>query len=185
MATTRQRLTLEAFLQLPEQEPDLEHVDGVVTQKVSPKPRHGKLQSILFMRFELFGAPRHLASAFTETRVTFGGASFVPDVIVYRAERVPIDENGEIPDDFYDPPDIAIEIASPGQRVSALLHRCQTFVANGVQAAVLINPADESVWVVRVAREPVPLGRGETLDLSDIIPDLRLEISALFDALNV
>lgn len=129
--------------------------------------------------------PRRLGCAFTELRETFAGLSRVPDVSVYRWDRIPRDAEGRVVDDFLEPPDIAIEIASPGQRVSALLHRCQTFVANGVQAAVLINPADESVWVVRVAREPVPLGRGETLDLSDIIPDLRLEISALFDALNV
>ena len=184
MATARQRLTLEAFLQLPEQEPDLEYVDGVVTQKVSPKPRHSKLQGILFMRFELFGAPRRLASAFTETRVTFGGGSFVPDVIVYRAERVPVDENGEIPDDFYDPPDIAIEIASPGQTLDDLADRCRRYVEHGVPVALLVNPRDRSVRELRASGERGPLRGADRVDLGDVLPGFELVVDELFASLQ-
>src|SRR5205823_5058350 len=46
MAIARRRMTLEQFLALDEQEPALEYVDGVVTQKLSPKFRHGLVQGL-------------------------------------------------------------------------------------------------------------------------------------------
>ena len=112
--TARRPLTLEQFLELPEEEPALEYLEGAVTQKMSPKGPHGTLQGELYLRFELFGRAHRLARAFTETRATFAGASFVPDLIVYRWERVPSDARGEIAEDFLEPPDIAVEIVSAG-----------------------------------------------------------------------
>ena len=44
MVITQQRLTLEEFLELPEEKPVLELVDGMVTQKVAPQWLHGILQ---------------------------------------------------------------------------------------------------------------------------------------------
>ncbi len=39
----RRPIALAEFLALPEEEPALEYLDGVVTQKMSPKGRHGTL----------------------------------------------------------------------------------------------------------------------------------------------
>src|SRR6266511_3509189 len=121
MAVTRRRLTLDEFLELPEEEPALEYEAGKVTQKVSPKGKHGRLQAALAELINRFTGPRRLALAFTETRATFAGASRVPDLVVYRWARIPRDESGEVADDIFDPPDIAVEIASPIQRIAALL----------------------------------------------------------------
>ena len=63
MATVQQRLTLEEFLELPEQEPALEYESGEVTQKVSPQGRHSVLQGELVQRVNTFGRPRKLALA--------------------------------------------------------------------------------------------------------------------------
>ncbi|HEV8632979.1 MAG TPA: Uma2 family endonuclease, partial [Chloroflexota bacterium] len=72
----KQGLTLEEFLQLPEEEPALEYEDGVVTQKVSPKRRHGRLQGMLCELVNVFAQPRKLALAFTEARTVFRGRSY-------------------------------------------------------------------------------------------------------------
>jgi Uma2 family endonuclease len=47
MAVASSRLTLDEFLKLPEEEPALEYVNGVVSQKVSPKGRHSSLQPVI------------------------------------------------------------------------------------------------------------------------------------------
>src|SRR5437588_10791606 len=44
MAIEEKTLSLERFLQLPEEEPALEYVDGGVSQKVSPQVWHSRLQ---------------------------------------------------------------------------------------------------------------------------------------------
>jgi Uma2 family endonuclease len=45
-------------------------------------------------------------------RVDLSG-SWPCDFAVYRWRRIPVDADGRIVDDFLEPPDIAIEIASP------------------------------------------------------------------------
>ena len=184
MTQTTTRMTLDQFLALPEEEPALEFEDGMVTQKVSPKGRHSTLQTWAVEQINVRIRPRKLGHAFTELRASFAGMSRVPDIAVYRWDRIPRDTNGKIADDFTEPPDIAIEIVSPGQSVNRLIRRCLSFVDAGVLVAVLIDPTDESIVVVRPGSEPIGLTAGDTLDLSDVIPDLRLDVAALFESLT-
>jgi Uma2 family endonuclease len=186
MSILQKRLTLEEFLALPERKPALElEPDGTVRQKVSPKGRHSTLQVAVVRMFDRFGPPRKLAMAFTELRVTFGGASRVPDVAVYRWDRIPVTPDGKVADDFFDPPDIVVEIASPEQRMAALIQRCTWFVENGVRAAVLVQPGDSSVRLFRPDREIQVLRGTDFLDVSDILPGLHLTVDELFESLSV
>ena len=100
MAIASQRLTLEAFLRLPEQEPALEFWHGEVTQKVPPMGPHGAVQYGLGRRIDDDRRLRQLFRVFTETRVIFTGVSTVPDLVVYRRERVPRDARGEVAEYF-------------------------------------------------------------------------------------
>ena len=84
MAITQRRMTLEEFLQLPEEEPALEYWEGEVIQKVAPQGQHGILQLEFGGLLSRFAKPRKLARVFTELRSTYSGASFVPDIAVYR-----------------------------------------------------------------------------------------------------
>src|SRR4051812_38084231 len=105
MAIVRQRLTLEQFLKLPEEEPALEYWDGEVTQKVSPKGPHSALQAGFLQIIGRLTGPGRPFRVFPEARITFTGISTVPDLLVYRRQRVPRDLNGDVPEDFVTPPD--------------------------------------------------------------------------------
>ena len=96
-------MTLEAFLQLPEEKPALEYEDGRITQKVSPKLKHADLQAELAALIRAFGRPRQLAMAYPELRTTFGGRSYVPDVAVFRWERIPTGPDGELVNEVFTP----------------------------------------------------------------------------------
>jgi len=185
MTAVHTRMTLAEFLALPERKPALEYEDGVVTQKVSPKGRHSVLQLAAANQINEQTVPSRLARAFPELRATFSTLSRVPDVAVYRWDRIPRDEAGRVADDFWEPPDIAVEIASPGQRRSRLIQRGRRLVDTGVKAAVLVEPSDESVPLIRPGEDAARFAAGDTIDLGDIIPGLRLDIAALFAALRV
>src|SRR4030081_3748797 len=127
MATTRRGLTdrsLRAaraeFLARPEPigEPAYElQADGTLTQKVAPKPRHSVLQEELLFRFRVARA-RRLAQAYPELRIVWPDKNVppsVPDIVVYRWARRPIAPNGQLAEEATEPPDLAIEIVSPGQ----------------------------------------------------------------------
>jgi Uma2 family endonuclease len=183
MAISQRRMTLPEFLQLPEDEPALEYEAGVVKQKVSPKGPHSKLQVQLARLFDNFAAPIKLASAFTELRTTFGGDSLVPDVAVYRWERIPRDSAGRVAEDFFTPPDLAVEILSPGQSQRDLIKRCRWYVENGVQIVLHLDPRNETVLLFLAGTEPNLLTRDDLIDLDLVLPGLRLTVRELFSPL--
>jgi Uma2 family endonuclease len=184
MVVTRQRLTLEKFLARPETKPAREYVDGVVTRKMAPKGRHSTLQVELVQRVNRIAQPRRAARAWTELRTTFGGASYVPDVVVFRAERIPRTPDGQVCDDVFEPPDIAIEIVSPRQSVTGLVRRCLWYVANGVTVALLVDPRDLSIIIFRLGGRTAALRGADVVDLTDVVPGLAFSVEGLFESLN-
>lgn len=185
MALTGQ-LTLDEFLLLPEERPAWEYERGVITQKVAPLGWHGLLQGDLYFRFRVHGHPRALAEAFSETRVTWPeeGVSYVPDVIAYRAERVPADPDGLIANHLTAPPDVAVEIWSPGQTLGNQMDRCRWYVEHGVPVALLVHPDRRTVWTFRPGAERGPLRDDDVVDLGDVFAGLSFTVAELFGALR-
>lgn len=183
MAITQQRMTLEAFLKLPEKKPALEFEDGVVTQKVPPQGRHAGLQGWIVEVFNAYGRRAQLARAFPELRVIFAGVSRVPDVAVYRWERIPRDAEGRFAEEFREPPDAAIEIISPGQRPNALVRRCLWYMSHGVGAALLVDPYDETILLFRPDRVPRHLRGEDRLDLTEQLPGFGVTVREIFEGL--
>ena len=184
MAVASSRLTLEEFLKLPEEKPALEFFGGAIAKKVSPKGRHSRLQSVLVRLIEESAQHGQVAWALPELRTTFAGTSVVPDISVYRRERIPVDAGGEIADVFCEPPDIAIEIVSPEQSVNALVRRCLWYVAHGVHVALLIDPADRSVLAFRPDEPAVAWHGPDRIEMPEVLPDFALTVQGLFDSLR-
>jgi Uma2 family endonuclease len=180
MAIASQRLTLEAFLRLPEQEPPLEFWHGEVTQKLPPMGPHGALQFAFGERISHATGPGRSFRIFTETRLILFGISTVPDLIVYRRERVPRDPNGQVAEYFRTPPDVAVEIVSPGQSRTRLLARCRWYVAQGVQLAIFADPRRRVVRLFRPNLESADHRGADLLDLTDVVPGFTLSVDDFF-----
>jgi Uma2 family endonuclease len=183
MAVASSTCSLEQFLELPEETPELEYFDGTVSQKVLPRGQHSTLQAAMTEYLTHVARPRNLGRAFPELRSTFGGASCVPDVSFYLREHIPLGEKGRIANDFRQPPDIAVEIVSPGQSSTTLVRRCMWYVHNGVTIALLVDPDDDSVLAFR-ADEPLRALRGDDrLDLHEVLPEFDVSVTQLFQSL--
>lgn len=185
MAVPQRRLTLEEFLRLPEERPALEFEEGEIIQKVSPKLRHSVLQLGTCDAINRAVAGERLALALPELRCTFAGRSYVPDVAVVRWERIPVDEQGEVLEDFFDPPDVAVEIISPEQSARSLTRKCAWYVDNGVAAALLVDPVDRSVVVFRPGQPPRTIRGDLRIDLDNLLPGFELTVAGLFATLKV
>jgi Uma2 family endonuclease len=185
MAIEQRRMTREEFLALPEEKPALELApDGTVTQKVAPKRRHSRLQLAIGLFVER--AARGEAFAFSELTVDFGDAVYVPDVAVYRKNRIPLTQEGEIAEGtMTEPPDIAAEIASPGQSRRWLVRKCAWYVEHGVALALLIDPEQKSVLVFGPGTSTATRQGTEIIDLSAVVPDLIVSCDQLFSALRL
>jgi Uma2 family endonuclease len=186
MATTQRdvsqrslRAARAEFLSRPEPigEPAYElQADGTLTQKMAPKPRHSVLQEELLFRFRAARA-RRLAQAYPELRIVWRDENVppaVPDIVVYRWSRRPIGPDGQLADEATEPPDLAIEIVSPGQAPAQVGARCAQYVERGVDWALMIDPERRTAHLYATGADPLvprPLALQDLLELGDLLPD--------------
>ena len=103
--TPEKTLTLEEFLVLPETKPASEYIDGKIIQKPMPQGKHSTIQGELVNFINGNLKAQKIARAYPELRCTFGGRSTVPDVSVFRWDRIPRDADGAVANVFPIPPD--------------------------------------------------------------------------------
>ena len=173
--TSVQPLTLDAFLALPETQPASEFINQQVIQKPMPQGEHSILQGELVNTINAAGKPNRLAYAFPELRCVFGGAAIVPDVAVFRWQRIPKTASGRIANRFETFPDWAIEILSPEQAQTRPLEKLLHCIEQGSELGWLLDPAADSVLVIS-SESRIRLYRGQAP--LPTLPNLTLEISA-------
>lgn len=180
--TTTARLTLEEFLAMEEEKPYREFIDGEVVPKPMPGKTHMILQRLLIRLFESF-FPRSRRYDFgQEWRCTFGpkGAqrSFVPDFLYLPGARTAFRET------IFAPPQIAVEILSPGQSAGRLADKIMFYVANGVLLVWLIDPFERTIMVFMPGRSARTLHLDDTLDGDDVIPGFSVAVEDIFAELD-
>ena len=143
----QKRLTLEAFLELPETKPASEYIDGQIIQKPMPQGKHSVIQGEFAANANLRLKPNQVARAFPELRCTFGRRSTVPDVAVFVGSRIVRDENGEIANQFEVAPDWTIEVLSPGQSQTKVTRNILHCLQHGCLMGWLIDPEEKTVIV--------------------------------------
>ena len=179
-APAREVFTLAQFLTLPEIKPAPEFVRGRVVQKASPNLHHSLLEYRLPARLNAFAEPAGLGLALPELRVSFGGESYVPDVSFFAAGRLPLSDEGEYGEDVFLPPDLSIEILSPGQTVKQLTARLNRLIRKGLRLGWLIQPGRARVLVVEDGRQIQELAPGAILVGDPVLPGFTLPIDELF-----
>lgn len=149
-----QPLTLESFLALPQTKPASEYIDGTIVQKPMPKPKHSLLQAKLIMTINEVLNHQKMGFAFPELRCVFGDRAIVPDVSVLQWDRIPLDENGDISDEFESYPDWAIEIVSPQQAEGLIIDKILHALNHGTQMGWLINPNHRTIVIFPAGKQP-------------------------------
>jgi Uma2 family endonuclease len=179
MSTLIQPMTLEAFLQLPETQPASEFIDGAVIQKPMPQGQHSLIQTTFCETINQVAKSQKIAVAFPELRCVFGGDAIVPDVAVFRWERIPRTDSGRIANRFDLHPDWAIEILSPDQSQNKVLGKLLHCSQHGTELGWLIDPEDESILVI-FPQQRVQLLKGESqLSMLDGV-ELGLTVNQVF-----
>ncbi len=177
-------LTLEAFLKLPETKPGSEYIQGKIIQKPMPKARHSRLQGKLIEAFNQVTEAKQIAYAFPELRCTFGDRSIIPDIAVFRWQRIELDQNGEPLDNVLAAPDWVIEILSPDQSSNRVTGKILHCLNHGCQLGWLIEPGDRSIIVFQPQQQPEFLQQEDSLTVLEEI-DLELTVNQIFSLLSM
>ena len=173
--TPTKLLTLDEFLKQPETKPASEFIDGKIIQKPMPQGKHSRLQIKLSTNINQVVEIPKIAYAFSELRCTFGGASIVPDISVFRWERIPRDKSGQVSNRFQIYPDWAIKILSPDQRQNQVLANLLHCVDHGTELGWLLDPKDENILVISGDRR-IQIFKGT--DTLPVLNGINLELTA-------
>lgn len=106
-----------------------------------------------------------------------GDERYIPDAAFVSYARQP-----EPYDGAYNPtpPDLAVEVVSPTDRLSRVTIKAMRYVQAGV-TLWLVYPEDKEVAVFAPQRAPQLLGEADTLTAPDLLPDFRLPVKTLFE----
>ncbi len=173
-------MTLEEFLKLPDEKPYREYIDARIEVKVSPEAKHGIIEYELTRYINQFCLPSGLGRAFIELRCTFDRRSIVPDVAFMRSEHIEIDASGEYGGTYHIPPDIHIEILSPGQSAASTRKKLKHSTAHGTTIGWFIFPKDRKIEVYRGGELSQTLKIGDVLDAEPVLPGFKLAVEEIF-----
>ncbi|MCA1559049.1 MAG: Uma2 family endonuclease [Acidobacteria bacterium] len=103
-----------------------------------------------------------------------------PDVIFISGARLSI-----IGDRVWGPPDMTMEVLSPGTARRDRTLKIDCYRRYGVRESWLLDPVARAVEVFAFDRQPLPLSperfEGASLVRSRVLPRLRLRVSSLFE----
>ncbi|MGK7933298.1 MAG: Uma2 family endonuclease [Microcystaceae cyanobacterium] len=178
-------LTLEAFLKIPETKPASEYLNGEIYQKSMPQGEHSILQGELLSSINQIGKPNKSLYSLPELRCTFGGRSIVPDLAVFRWERIPKTDKGKIVNKFEIYPDWIIEVLSPEQSANRVIDKIVFCLKQGTELGWLLDLEDESVMVFRPNQLPDIIADATVLPVLEGLKDWQLSSQDIFAWLKI
>ena len=184
MKTATSCLSIDDFLQLPETQPASQLIDGEVIQKVMPQGEHSRLQYRLCSSINEVAETNKIACAFPELRCIFNDNVIVPDISIFRWNRIPRTPSGRIANRFNLYPDWSIEILSPEQSQTKVLKKLLLCSQSGTELGWLIDPDEETILIVYYEQKIQLLSGNEKLPILSKI-DLSLTVDQVFSWLNL
>jgi Uma2 family endonuclease len=183
--TPTRLITLEGFLQQPETKPASEYIDGQIVQKPMPQGEHSTLQRDLTGGIDSALSPSKIARAYPELRCTFGGRSLVPDISVFRWERIPREPNGRVSNRFELHPDWVIEILSPGQSPTKVMRNILHCLDCGTEMGWMIDSEESCIFVYQPNQTPKFFDEPQmVLPVPAFAGVIEITVKQLFDGLT-
>ena len=182
----KNQLTLQEFLNHPPGEGDdtYELVDGQIIAKMSPKFHHSKLTRTFIQIFEEWG--QELGEIYPEWSITLTRRKrdWVPtaDLLYIKHERLPAnwDEDGACPV----PPDLVIEIISPGQTFGQMTAKATDYLNAGVLRVMVVDSKARSITVFYPEAAPQTY-MGEEIFVDSLFPGLEFTALKVFQMAKI
>ena len=176
------RMTADELLELPEGEKFYELVRGVLRVNEPAGGWHGLIAGRIFARLSSYVEEHDLGTAFPDNTGFFIAHApdtvRAPDASFVSKARLSADAIGA---EFIDlAPDLAVEVVSPGDRVSEIIEKVADYRDAGVRAVWIADPATHTVTVQAPDGSTRFFREGDILDGGEVVPGFRCDVSALF-----
>ncbi len=172
--------TLEEFERLDElDEYRSELVRGMLVREPPPGLPHGRTQTLLARHLDRFVEEHGLGIVATEVGVVIderGPTVLAPDVVFISRDRLSV----PLPAGFLQtPPDLAVEIVSPGSTVSEIQEKVLMYMDAGTRMVWVVDPGSRTATVYRSRHDVEIVAEDEELDGGDVLPGLRLPLASV------
>ncbi len=176
---TQKQLSLEQFLALPDRDITCELIEGKVQPKMSPKRFHSRLTGTLYLL--LINWSKSKGEVGIEWGVTLqkNGKDWVPvpDLLYISYDKLP-------PERFEDelcpfPPELAIEIISPGQSFGDLSEKATDYLNAGVLRVWIVDSQAKTITIF-YPDAPPKTKRGKERLTDEILPELEITVEQIF-----
>lgn len=176
---TTKKLTLSEYLELPQDDSHCELIEGKAVPKMSPKRFHSRVTGAIFL----------LLNEWIEDRGEIGiewgivlkrkGEDWlpIPDLLYISYNRLPLDrfEDEACPI----PPELVIEIISPGQSFGNLSGKATDYLQAGVNRVWLIDSQAKSITIFYPDAPPQTKREDDSLQ-DELLPELQLTVKQIF-----
>jgi Uma2 family endonuclease len=179
MVSSSNRLTIEAFLELPEGDLPYELINGQAIPKMSPKYFHSAVQAALIILLQ--AKCQEKGRIYPEWGVKLQRNKLdwipVPDLTYISDQRLGVDW---ILDEACPvAPELVIEIISPGQTFGDMTEKATDYLQSGVNRVWLVDTKSQSITVFYPDALPKTF-RGTSVITDELLPELAITPQAIF-----
>jgi Uma2 family endonuclease len=177
-------VTVDLLLTLPDDGYQYEVVEGTLVRMAGSGYEASTIGGIILIALGSFVYARRLGVVTPADGVyKFAGAEtgLIPDVGFFRAERRASIVNRAKP--IPGVPDLAVEVASPGQQADALAAKARTYLDGGTSLVWVVWPGRQEIDVWRAGRSVGPaavLTLPDALDGEDVVPGFTYPVADVF-----
>lgn len=184
MIAVKNQLTLQEFLNLPEEDITYELINGEAKPKMSPKRFHSRLTVALCLILTQWAENKGEVGVEWAVILKIRGKDWVPvpDLLYISYSRFPSDviENEACPI----PPDLAIEIISPDQSFGEMSAKATNYLDAGVMRVWVIDPKAKTVTIFYPDARPQTKRDIDSLEDS-LFPGLVISAAEIFQQAGI
>ena len=183
MSTSTALMTAEDLLRLPRGEFRAELINGELKTMPLPGLSHGRIAMHLGTPLAQFVWDHELGEVFYEVgfKLTSNPDTVLgPDVSFITKQRF---EQGRETEGYWPgPPDLAVEVLSPGDRPGKVKTKLSQWLDFGTRQVWIVDPKFKTVTIYRSLSDVTTFSGQDSLEADDILPGFRISLERIFGA---
>ena len=183
MSTTSTALmTAEELMNLPDDDLRHELINGELITMPLPKAPHGRAATRLGAPLVQFVEDHDLGEVYIGDvgyQLTWNpDTALGPDVSFMSKQR--LKEMGEVEGYWQGPPDLAVEVLSPGDRRGKVNKKISLWLGSGTKQVWIVDPKHRTVTIYRSESDTTTFSGSDYLESQDLFPGFRLSLDRIF-----
>jgi Uma2 family endonuclease len=175
-------MTAEELLQLPDDDLRHELINGELVTMPLPKVPHGRAAIRLGVPLTQFVWDRDLGEVYIGDvgfQLSWNPDTVLgPDVSFISKER--LKEAGEVSGYWQGPPDLAVEVLSPGDRPGKVNKKISQWLRLGTKQVWVVAPKHGTLTIYRSETDITTFSGSDYLESQDLFPGFRLSLDRIF-----